>query len=274
MSVRTIKTHTFAVWSHPPAVQASMTCSNEEDTYLDRDDELDETLPVLLPFAEAEARFLSLTTIDYSAARDASNEERKTIQGGMRMQALVYGEVTFLTMRKILDRVFSSCFKFPSLSLRKRIENLEFVDLGSGAGRPTLSSACHFPFRRCVGVELLDSLHQLALKSKRQWDEQDVPPRTEVCFFRGDMFDTSVYDWRKTGDIILVNSTCFSKNMLADLAKIAQDVSDTCVIITFTLLIESPYFELITTDRFEMSWGAADVYYHKRRVETNQQLDN
>ena len=267
--MKTIKTHAFAVWSHPSAAQApaGMTCSEEEDTDLDTDDETRIELPALLPLADAEARFQSLTTIDYCVARKASNEERETIQGGLQMQALVYGEVTFHSMRQILDSVFSSCFEFHPFPLY----GLEFVDLGSGAGRPALSSACNTHlFRRCVGIELLDSLHQLALQTKQEWDKQRPRSQTEVCFYQGDIFDTNVYDWRGA-DVILVNSTCFNKKMLADLANLAHDVSDTCVIITFTLSLESQLFELITTDRFEMSWGEADVFYHRRRRKNTNQ---
>jgi len=171
-------------------------------------------------------------------------------------------------MRAILDRVFDLCFEYLPLALWNRKENreyeLEFVDLGSGAGRPVLSSACHYPFRRCVGIELLESLHSLALQSEEEWNRQDPQPRTEIAFYHGDIFDMNIYDWRKA-DVILANSTCFTTTMMADLARIAQDVTDNCVIITFTFSLERQFFELITSDRLEMSWGAADVFYHKRR---------
>jgi SAM-dependent methyltransferase len=39
-----------------------------------------------------------------------------------------------------------------------------FIDLGSGKGR-TLLMASEYPFRRVVGVELLSSLHQIALEN-------------------------------------------------------------------------------------------------------------
>ena len=46
-------------------------------------------------------------------------------------------------------------------SLPIEFENFTFVDLGSGKGR-TLLMASDYPFRRIVGVELIEELHRVA----------------------------------------------------------------------------------------------------------------
>jgi SAM-dependent methyltransferase len=46
-------------------------------------------------------------------------------------------------------------------SLPIQLENFTFVDLGSGKGR-TLLMASNYPFRRIVGVELIEELHCVA----------------------------------------------------------------------------------------------------------------
>jgi SAM-dependent methyltransferase len=51
-----------------------------------------------------------------------------------------------------------------------------FVDLGSGKGR-TLLMASDYPFRRIIGVELLPSLHQIALENLRQYKSE-----SQKCF--------------------------------------------------------------------------------------------
>lgn len=51
-------------------------------------------------------------------------------------------------------------------SLPIQFENFTFVDLGSGKGR-TLLMASNYPFRRIVGVELIEELHRVA--------EQNIP---------------------------------------------------------------------------------------------------
>ncbi len=51
-----------------------------------------------------------------------------------------------------------------------------FVDLGSGKGR-TLLMASDYPFRRIIGVELLPSLHQIAVENLRQYKSE-----AQKCF--------------------------------------------------------------------------------------------
>jgi len=57
-----------------------------------------------------------------------------------------------------------------------------FVDLGSGKGR-TLLLASDYPFRRIIGVELLPSLHQVALEnlSKYKSDSQKCFDLKSIC---------------------------------------------------------------------------------------------
>ena len=51
-----------------------------------------------------------------------------------------------------------------------------FVDLGSGKGR-TLLMASDYPFRRILGVELLQSLHEIAQRNLRQYKNE-----SQKCF--------------------------------------------------------------------------------------------
>ena len=96
--VDTIKTQAFAAWSHPSTARSKsleVECADEEDGEDDDTDTAEDDscledmtidLPALLPLAGAESIFQSITTVDYSAARKASNEDREKIQGGMEMQ--------------------------------------------------------------------------------------------------------------------------------------------------------------------------------------------
>jgi SAM-dependent methyltransferase len=55
----------------------------------------------------------------------------------------------------------SALFHEIMASLPIEFENFTFVDLGSGKGR-TLLMASDYPFRRIVGVELIEDLHRVA----------------------------------------------------------------------------------------------------------------
>ena len=67
-------------------------------------------------------------------------------------------------------------------SLRIDFRAYTFIDLGSGKGR-TLLMASDYPFKRIVGVELLDSLHQVALQNiaKYRSDSQQCFRLESVC---------------------------------------------------------------------------------------------
>src|SRR5262245_23318432 len=52
-------------------------------------------------------------------------------------------------------------------SLRFDLSEFTFIDLGSGKGR-TLLMAAAYPFPRVVGVELLPSLHRVALENLKK----------------------------------------------------------------------------------------------------------
>jgi hypothetical protein len=219
--------------------------------------------PPLLPLSESQSQFNKIAALNYEHARIASIDERKHLAVGEKMGALVYGEVTFDSMRKILKRAFDLRSDPEVNMLSEGDDDLIFCDLGSGAGRPVFASACCYPFKKSVGVELLSSLHDLALRAKQDWDANvDLSHKTTIEFYHGNIFDLSVYDW--TGaDIILVNSTCFTDVMMRDLSVLAK-IRPSCIMITFTQALESSLFEVIGTNRWEMSWGEADVYYHKR----------
>jgi len=55
-------------------------------------------------------------------------------------------------------------------------EEIQIIDLGSGKGR-TLLMASEYPFRRILGVELLPSLHEIALENLKKYSSQ-----TQRCF--------------------------------------------------------------------------------------------
>jgi hypothetical protein len=57
--------------------------------------------------------------------------------------------------------------------------DVTFIDLGSGKGR-TLLMASDYPFRRIVGVELLPSLHRIALENLSKYHSE-----AQKCFTLG-----------------------------------------------------------------------------------------
>jgi SAM-dependent methyltransferase len=52
------------------------------------------------------------------------------------------------------------------------LDQFTFVDLGSGKGR-TLLLASQYPFRKIVGVELIEELHRVAEKNIREYQDAE-----------------------------------------------------------------------------------------------------
>ncbi len=51
------------------------------------------------------------------------------------------------------------------------LDGFTFIDLGSGKGRTLLMASC-YPFRRIIGVELLEELHAIALQNMASYRSQ------------------------------------------------------------------------------------------------------
>ena len=88
----------------------------------------------------------------------------------------------------------------------------------------------------------------------------------DVAFYQGSMFDLNCFDWMDS-DIVLANSTCFSTSFFKQLNDLGKNLKSGAIFITFTTSLSDEYFKFIACERIEMSWGAADVYYHSRLLD-------
>ncbi|CAN0457728.1 unnamed protein product, partial [Laminaria digitata] len=111
-------------------------------------------------------------------------------------------------------------------------------------------------FAHCVGIEVLQPLHSAAQLVTRRFDERyrrrlDCTQPQNAGVFLGSFLE---YDW-SDGDCIFANSTCFPPDLMAALARQAEELKPGSVVVTFTKGLESPCFEVENKKRFEMSWG-------------------
>ncbi len=97
-----------------------------------------------------------------------------------------------------------------------------FVDLGSGSGKMVLQVFLTTPAREARGIEIVPSLHRLALNAEQQV-RQDFPELfTEdhrLLFINDDFFKTSLMG----ATVVLVNATCFGQDILYPLSKILDN---------------------------------------------------
>jgi len=111
----------------------------------------------------------------------------------------VYGEILFDSFAQMLDEL-------PYNASQK-----VFYDLGSGVGKPIIAAALLGDFQKLVGVEMLQDLHQEALRVKNLFNSEvkKLFPSKETAqrdFILGDLYKIDFSD----GDVIFVQSTCFS----------------------------------------------------------------
>lgn len=181
-----------------------------------------------------------------------SNEARKKLN--YETKAHVYGEVLVDSFTKILEVVQPK-------------QGETFYDLGSGVGRPVFIAALFFPFQRLYGVEILKELNEQsnvllakyrALRKKwaLQQDERDIR------FIQGNFLS---YDF-SDADVVFMNSTCFYPELFANLIRRSSLLKKGSRMVVFSYKIDSPFFTLVSSGVYRMSWGMVDVNFYEKTV--------
>lgn len=189
-------------------------------------------------------------------SKQASIIERKNSKSKKDL-SLTYGEIEYKSFYRILCMVQS----IDNSSTNETI----FYDLGSGSGRAIIAATLTQNFQNAKGIEILSSLYDISkavesiyLESYRHLLHQSTG---SMEFILGSILD---YDW-SDGDIVFVNSTCFTDDLMNQVSQKANLLSPGAIVITFTNSLTSTWFDIINTTRYEMSWGPATVYIHRRR---------
>lgn len=217
---------------------------------------------------------------------------------------LTYGEVQFRSMAFILEKIRQEYGK--PVTCRKSDDQEEQIledgvmqvprkdvlyDIGSGTGKPCFAAAAIFPFRKVVGIEVLGSLHETALEIQAKWEAEAVPALAaarrkgkdketgeikdedeeaegdRLEFLQGDFRDMSLCDWPSEATIAIANSTCFSAELMQELAGLAAGMRKGCIFVTLTKRLPSPeHWEVVDDTLMMMSWGGATVYTQRKKT--------
>jgi len=157
-----------------------------------------------------------------------------------------YGEVGLQSVGQILDAVESFAGGGGT-----------FYDLGSGRGHAVLAVAA-LPqgtrlFRRCVGIELHEPLHQIALQERTRWEagtEELGVSGPEVDFVQGDI---RTHPWLNA-TIVLAVSTLFEPDLIAALAEKADTMPPGTVFVTVSHPLKAKTFSIQEVLQLEFSW--------------------
>ena len=161
---------------------------------------------------------------------------------------------------------------FYNKSIREGI----FYDLGSGTGKPIVAMSLMHRFKKLTGIEIIENLIKLSKPIKENYNKTikdkfaknkkiltfDKPNIIE--FVQGDFFK---HNW-SDATIIFANSTCFSIDMMNNIAEKAnKECQSKTIIITFTKKLNKLNKDWEIRDGFRrlMTWGIATIYVHRRK---------
>mmetsp|Transcript_8898 Transcript_8898/g.33596 ORF Transcript_8898/g.33596 Transcript_8898/m.33596 type:complete len:703 (-) Transcript_8898:231-2339(-) len=172
--------------------------------------------------------------------------------------SFTYGEVEFVSFSKLLAK----CDVQPGAS---------FVDLGSGTGKAVFAAAFGgHGFGRCVGIELLPSLHKAAeeLKDRVTGARSDTLSRLlsfslpSIELIAGDM---TIVDW-SYADVVYTSSICFTDELLEKIGKLAARMKRGSKFCTLKVWPNAEdHFSVVYNGWFKMSWGRICVHILERK---------
>ena len=194
-----------------------------------------------------------------SVGKDLSKTERTARGVALRGTSLTYGEVNFDPFAKAVARIKAELGGF-------RSDGGVFYDLGSGTGKAVFAATMVHRFDRCVGVELLESLHGCAEELHARFDAL-IAPRlrhvAEIALICGDITDPASCDW-SDATLCFANSTCFGMKLMRAMAARATECAVGTWFITLTKELPSELWVTRSATRHKMSWGAATLFVQEK----------
>ena len=165
--------------------------------------------------------------------------------------SLLYGEVPFLTWKQIVKQANPK-------------KDGVFFDLGSGVGRVAMLSHLLFDFQKCIGIELVEPLHQMALLAQENFANQPFQSALVSClerdleFICGDIFDADL----SAADFIFLNYPFRNPEVLQRLeTKMLQELKPKTKIVTVLWQLKNPAFTLLGSENYKFSWGKSPAYF-------------
>jgi hypothetical protein len=151
-----------------------------------------------------------------------------------------------------------------------------FYDLGSGTGKPVIAMSLMQSFNKLIGIEFLENLFKLSLAIKDNYNktinEKFAANQNILSFSTPNIIDYMQGDFLKQSwndaTIIFANSTCFSTEMIDNIAaKANKECKSGTIIITFTKKLSklNSDWEIKNGFRRLMTWGIATIYIHRRK---------
>jgi len=202
-----------------------------------------------------------------------SKKERDNMK--TKAPTLVYGEIDFMTFGRIMEKI-KKIYGLPDVGSSGPIGILQrsggvFYDLGAGVGKPVIAAAILHSFDVCVGIELLEGLHNLSLELLFAYNAKGKAKGldTQCQFIRGDFLDSNAKDWRD-GDLVFINSTCFDEITMEKLARMCFRLKKGAFVVTISRRVPTTELAVLDHEMCLMSWGEATVFIHQKLTEPRE----
>jgi precorrin-6B methylase 2 len=178
-----------------------------------------------------------------------STEARSKFSG--EVSNLLYGELPFETFKLIVEKANPQ-------------KDGVFYDLGSGTGRIAIEAHILCDFRKVVGIELLDGLHDKACEIKAIFDKSVKPQiiqhigTRELDIIKGDLFKFNYSD----ADFIFMNHPIKDSDLFLQLeAKLVEELKPGTKIVTIIRALKNPKFKSLGSQTFKFSWGDSTAHF-------------
>jgi len=218
--------------------------------------------PELMERADARVRFVELfRETPFAVARALSSSERHA--KGLVAPQLAYAEVRFDGMAEVL-RVIREDLVLPAVARGGG----KFVDLGSGVGKALLAAVLTHTFDECVGIEILQGLHESAVATLDRFD-RDLRPllpaprrRVAVQLVRDDFCRVPWLD----ADVVLCVSTTFDAAVMSRIAALSNDMRVGSVLVTTTTRLPSARWAMRQRLELAMAHGPVTAFIHEKQM--------
>lgn len=138
-----------------------------------------------------------------------------------------------------------------------------------------IAAALSFSFDKCVGIELLSSLHSLAEELYKNltanenihyYDDHLLCKKDKIFFINNDFiqYEYSEHDVFNNTSLIFINCKTFTKSLMQEIAKKYTYVNQGAYLITSFQNMEEYdiKWKNIEVLRKVMSWGPASIYFN------------
>lgn len=119
-------------------------------------------------------------------------------------------------------------------------EGGHFIDLGSGTGKQVASASVLHPWKKCVGIEILEKLDGIAQKNLEKFKEaregfpEPVPKSPEVACVRANFLEEVPNHFGETFSVFLAVATCYGTKLMTELCETIKGATLNSFLITVT----------------------------------------